>query len=164
MVYRESVTCSVEGGIWPSVMTLISARGDKDRRGYSPRKGEFDDNAIYSHKDAGFIRWAFLFLYIKCKYNLILRPYQQQLGSPFQHKFCSHKTETWLLGLHRSHFLNTSSLKYYTCNLHKWNERPYHLLILVNHQINSAECRKKWLQCNGKNWLLKSHTYIKWDK
>ena len=40
MVYRESVTCSVEGGIWPSVMTLISARGDKDRRGYSRRKGE----------------------------------------------------------------------------------------------------------------------------
>ena len=56
MVYRESVTCSVEGGIWPSVMTLISARGDKDRRGYSRRKGEFDDNAIYSHKDASFIR------------------------------------------------------------------------------------------------------------
>ena len=56
MVYRESVTCSVEGGIWPSVMTLISARGDKDRRGYSRRKGEFDDNAIYGHKDAGFIR------------------------------------------------------------------------------------------------------------
>ena len=56
MVYRESVTCSVEGGIWPSVMTLISARGDKDRRGYSRGKGEFDDNAIYSHKDASFIR------------------------------------------------------------------------------------------------------------
>ena len=49
-VYRESVTCSVEGGIWPSVMTLISARGDKDRRGYSRRKGEFDINAIYSQK------------------------------------------------------------------------------------------------------------------
>ena len=33
-----------------SVMTLISARGDKDRGDTPARKGEFDNNAEYCHK------------------------------------------------------------------------------------------------------------------